>query len=258
MKSKDFVKLLCILFIALNTTAVQATITTYFPETDIADGNGIYGSAMAEVTSGITSGAGYLDILLWNTSPLGPEISPDGRANPFIMEIEFKYIDDFTLNESASYVSSLSDTLFAQGKDNEAVHFAERYSYYDLVAPDSPAMDKCFMTQNAGGEVDNIINDNTIGSASVLDDSNVPQEGWAEGFLNTQPDVFSGTVFDAALFHFAYNEDALPDPSFYSNPNTLIVKFVGGGDYSLHVSNVPEPASILLISLGGLVLLRRR
>jgi hypothetical protein len=113
-------------------------------------------------------------------------------------------------------------------------------------------MDRCFMTANA----DNIRNDNTIASASVLD-ALIPQEGHAVGFLNTDPDEYSGAVFDTALFHFVFDESAVPDTSFYANPDTLVVKFVGGG-YSLHVPNVPEPSSVLLIGFGALAVLKRR
>ncbi len=247
MKRASLLLYFCISFLLLTCTSLKA-VTTYFPETHI--GGGIYGTAEAE----ITSGSGYIDIIVRNTSSIGPVISPDGRANPFITEIEFVDITGFTFNESASYASSLSDTLFAQGAGNAAVHYAERNLYYRLVAPDTPGMDKCLMTENA----DNIRNDNTVGSANILDGSNIPQEGWAVGFLNTHPDIYSGTVFDAALFHFAYDETGTPDVSFYATQNTLVVKFVGGGDYSDHVANVPEPATMALFGLGSLMLLRRR
>ena len=239
---------LCLLLSTSNAFAV----TTYFTATDIASGsNTIISSAQADITSGL----GYIDILLTNTSPLGSDISPDGKANPFIMEIEFKYVTGYTLDESegASYVRSLSDTLFAQGAGNAAVNYAARDLYYDLVPSDSPGMNKCFMTADA----DNTRNDNTIGSANVLDSSDIPQEGWAVGFLNTQPDQYSGTVFDTVLFHLAFNESGTPDADFYLTPNTLVVKYVGGGDYSMHVENVPEPTTLLLLSFGTLALCRK-
>jgi hypothetical protein len=107
------------------------------------------------------------------------------------------------------------------------------------------------MTANA----DNIRNDNTIASLSVLD-ALVPQEGHAVGFLEMHPDQYSGAVFDTVLFHFVFDESAVPDTSFYADPDTLIVKFVGGG-YSLHVPNVPEPGSVLLLGFGALAVLRK-
>jgi hypothetical protein len=253
LKASYFVGLTLIFCIALNATVAEAT-TVYFPETDI--GGGILGSGQAEITSGESGGKGYVDIVLTNTSPLGPVISPDGRANPFIMEIEFKYIDGFTLDEGSSYVSSLSDSLFAQGAGNPAVNLTTRNLAYNLVDPDSfgIALGKCFMTANA----DNIRNDNTVGSADVLDGSYIPLEGWADGFLNTQPDTDSGTVFDSIRFHLAFNEGGIPDTSLYAVADMLYIKFVGGGDYSDHVSSIPEPASVLLIGLGFLAILRKR
>jgi hypothetical protein len=85
----------------------------------------------------------------------------------------------------------------------------------------------------------------------------VPQEYYAQGFLNPSPDVNSGAVFDSALFHFAFNETTTPDASYYLNPDTLFIKYVGGGDYSRHQSNVPEPSTVALLGLGTLVLLRK-
>jgi hypothetical protein len=232
----------------LNVTATQAVTTTNFPSADI--GGGIYASATATVTSG----PGYLDILLQNTSPLGPEISGK-RANPFITEIEFKYITGFTLNESASYAASRADTLFAQDVGNPAINLSQRNLYYSLVESDSPGMNRCFMSLDA----DNIKNDSTIGSINVLDGSSLPQEGYAVGFLKPHPNVDSGTVFDTVLFHFAFEEAGIPDPGFYGNASTLIVKFVGGGDYSYkHVANVPEPLSVVFVAMGGMGLILRR
>jgi len=232
----------CLLFAACG----GATSVTYFQAANI--GGGIAGSATATVTSG----AGYVDILLQNTSPLGPSIGVNGIANPFITEIEFFIPSGWALNESASYVQSLATTLFAQGAGNAAVNYAPRNLYYKITDSDSPGMNKCFMF----GDADNLRNDNSIGSINVLNGSNVPQEGWAEGFLAAQPDQYSGTVFDAALFHFVFTGDTPPE-SLFADPGSLITKFVGGG-YSSHVSNVPEPATLAILGLGGMALLRKR
>ncbi|HUT29055.1 MAG TPA: PEP-CTERM sorting domain-containing protein [Sedimentisphaerales bacterium] len=248
MKGNHFFRLLLAFCLLMSAAECKAVTVTYFPQTNI--GGGIQGSA----TATITSGPGYLDILLTNTSPLGPDIPPEGIANPFITEIEFKYLDGFTLNEVSSYVSSLADSLFAQGAGYTAVNYPIRNLYYDVVAADHAGMDRCFMTANA----DNIRNDNTIASASVLDAFNIPQEGHAVGFLDKHPDDYSAAVFDTVLFHFVFDETAVPDTSFYANPDTLVVKFVGGGDYSLHVPNVPEPSSVVLIGLGAVAALKRR
>ncbi len=247
-KKTGFLRLFALAVVLLYCGVAAEGTMVYFPSTDI--GGGIIGTAEAEVTSG----AGYLDVLLTNTSALGPELASGQRANPFIMEIELAFDDGLTLDEGSSYVSSLTDSLFAQGQGNAAVNYAARNLYYNLVAPDSPGMQKCFMTASA----DNIRNDNTVGSINVLDGSNVPQENYAVGFLNTQPDQYSGTVFDSVLFHFAFNESVVPDTSFYLTEATLYVKYVGGGDYSEHVASVPEPATFVLFCLGGIGLVRRR
>lgn len=236
--------------------SISSGLTVYFPEMDISGvaGEGIMASAEAEVTSG----SGYIDVLLKNTSPLGPALMPNKIANPFIMEIEIVFASGLTLNEGSSYVSSSSDTYFAQGKTgkngNPAVQFGVRNLDYKFVAPDSHGMDACFMTD---AEADNFSNNNTVGSMDVLDTSYRPQEDYAEGFLNTAPDQYSGAVFDSALFHFVFYESVTPDVSLYSTPSTLYVKYVGGGDYSIHAASVPEPSTVSLLGLGTLALLRR-
>lgn len=246
------------LAVLLFTASGAIGVTVYFPEIDISEGaasSPILASAQAE----ITSGSGYVDIVLTNTSPLGPSVgTPAGIANPFLMEIEIMYEGGFTLNGSASYVSSFSNTWFAQGKSKgsnaPAVQLGAMNLDYNLVAPDSHGMDICFMT----AEADNVSNNNTVASMSVLDGSYIPQEDYAEGFLNPSPDVNSGAVFDTVLFHFAFNESATPDASFYLTQDTLFVKYIGGGDYSLHQTNVPEPSTVALLGLGTLVLFRKR
>jgi hypothetical protein len=256
MKGRYFLGVLGFAFVLFNAVGADG-VTVYFPEIDISEGiaaSPILASAQAEVTSG----SGYLDIVLTNTSPLGPILSnPSNRANPFLMEIEIMYEGGFTLNASGSYVSSFSNTWFAQGQskgsNNPAVQLGAMNLDYNLVAPDSHGMDICFMT----GEADNVQNNNTVGSMNVLDGSYIPQEDYADGFLNPSPYEHSGAVFDTILFHFAFNETATPDASLYLTHDTLFVKYIGGGDYSLHQSNVPEPSTVALLGLPALVLLRK-
>lgn len=257
MKRKCILGVLGLAILLFNASGAIG-VTVYFPEIDISEGaaaSPIMASAQAEVTSG----SGYLDVVLTNTSPLGPILSnPANRANPFLMEIEIVFQGGFTLNGSASYVSSFSDTWFAQGRskgsNNPAVQLGAMNLDYNLVAPDSHGMDICFMT----GEADNVSNNNTVASMDVLDGSYVPQEAYADGFLNPSPDVNSGAVFDTVLFHFAFNESLTPDASYYLTHDTLFVKYIGGGDYSLHQSSVPEPSTVALLGLGTLALLRKR
>ncbi|MHC4264748.1 MAG: PEP-CTERM sorting domain-containing protein [Planctomycetota bacterium] len=252
-----------VIFISLVilTSVCNATITTYFPSKELTndgtESSGIYGTAYAEVTSG----SGYVDIVVTNTSLLGPYLTvgeEEGYANPYIMELEFTYADGLVLDEDSSYVYSLSGSLFAQGDGIAAKNLTAQQLYYNFVSADSAGMKKCLMT----AEADNENNDNTIGSLNVLDTLDKPREGWAIGFLNPEANPPSsaedhGTVFNAVRFHLEFTGTA-PDESYYANADTLIVKYVGGGDYSDHQANVPEPATIAILGLGGLVLLARR
>ena len=105
------------------------------------------------------------------------------------------------------------------------------------------------------GEADNNRSDNALGSLSALDANGVPQEGYAGGFLNPEPGQY-GAVFDSALFHFALDTTDTLDETHWADENTLVVKFQGGG-YSQRVAN-PEPATMCMLAVGGLTLLRRR
>ena len=254
--ARRFLVIKCaVLLCFLLSPTLSAALLTYFEEVDITidsgDPRGIYASA----TATITTGAGWMDIVVQNTSPLGPDLGL-GNANPFITELEFKNLPGFDLDEDNSYVESLSNSYFSHGKDNAATLEAAALELnYSIVLGDHPGMDLCFMGLGAN----NIENDNTILSMEVLDPcSYVPQEAYAEGFLNDDG-ANQGAVFDAARFHFEYTQVGTPDGSFYTDASTLTVKFAGGGDYSYkHSTNIPEPATILLVSVGGVRLLLKR
>jgi len=232
-----------------------ATTTTYFVTADI--GGGISASAVAT----LTAGPGYLDIVLQNTSALGPVIDSK-YANPFLTEIEFNIQSGLTLDEGASYATSFSDTRYANDIGNTSILLGPALLAYNFVAADTPGMQLCIMSSGGTADADNIRNDNTIGSINVLDGSYVPQEGWAQGFLKPNPDADSGAIFDSALFHFVFTDPEItPDEAFYATSGNLVVKFVGGGSYSQHVVNVvPEPSTALLLVAGltGLIGLRKR
>lgn len=228
-----------------------ATITS-FPLTDISnDSSGLWASATATVTSG----PGYIDVLVQNTSPRQDNFQGSGlSANPFITELEINLGTYQTAEPiSLSYVNSTATTLYTQGAGNAATVVGPAALYYKLVDADSQGMDKCLMF----GEADNLRNDSAIASLSALDAMNVPVEDFATGFLNASPYADSGAVIDAALFHFALDTTETPDTSYWS-ADTLMVKFQGGGDYSWHVANVPEPTALAMLALGSLLLRRRR
>jgi hypothetical protein len=126
-----------------------------------------------------------------------------------------------------------------------------------MVEADSQGMNKCLMMDYV--EADNKRNDNAIGSNNALDASFIPQEGFAVGWLDPDPTPPGdhGMVFDSAHFRFVLNTTDTPDASLWADSG-LAIKFQGGGDYSYHVFNVPEPATIALLAIGSLALLRKR
>lgn len=208
---------------------------------------------MASAEAVITNSGSSLDIILTNTSPLHG--SPGNYANPFITELEYIIPSGYTMDEASSFVQSTSSTYISHGSGEVATLLGIQALSYEIVAPDTPGMHRCFMTT----EADNQKNDNTIASMNVLDASYIPQENYAAGFLNPSPYTDSGAVFDVALFHFEY-VGAAPDATVFADAEfaSLVVKFVGGGDFSYkHVGNgviIPEPTSINLLGF-GLVLL---
>lgn len=244
----------CLSIVAIlffTTSFSHGTVVTYFQSTDI--GGGIYASATATVTTG----AGYVDVTVRNTSPLGPQIAGE-YANPFIVELEFTFPDGLTIDATSSNVTSVAGSYFSQGTGTALYSAASRTLNYDVIDRDDPygLMKKCLMSHSEAG---NNQNDNTAASMNVLDSSNIPQEGHAVGFLNAQPDTYSGAVFDAVTYHIAFEQTGVIVPeSFYTEVDRLVIKYQGGGDFSLHVYNVPEPATICLLGLGALALLRRR
>lgn len=226
------------------------TVTTYFSLMDISDdSSGLWASA----TGYVTTGSGYVEIELVNTSPRQDNFKDTGdSANPFITELEIN-LNGYSAIAASSYVRSTATTLYTSGAGVAATAMGPADLYYKLVAADTPGMNACLMY----GEADNLRNDNAIGSLNVLDGSNVPVEDFATGFLNASPYTDSGLVINSAIFRFILDTTDTPDVGYWAADN-LVIKFQGGGDYSMHVENIPEPATLALLALGGLPLLLRK
>jgi len=226
------------------------SVTTYFQAVDISDDDsGLWASAVGYVTTG----SGYVEIELVNLSPRQDNFQDTGlSANPFITEIEIS-LNGYSAIASSSTVRSTESTLYTSGAGVAATSMGPADLYYKLVAADSPGMDTCLMF----GEADNLRNDNAIGSLNVLDASNIPQEDFATGFLNASPNPDSGVVIDSAIFRFELNTTDTLDAAYWAAGN-MVVKYQGGGDYSMHVENIPEPATMAYLGLSFLALIRIR
>ena len=243
--------------VSLVTCTVAATLmfhgaapgaVMFFDPMDISDdGSGLIASASAV----ITTGPGYVEVLLQNTSPRQDDFQGSGEsASPFITELAIQ-VKDYEVLIDSCYARSTPATLFAQGQGNPATAMGVRnLHWYGAVLPHMPETNKVLVYTEAGVTP----NDNVIGSANVLDADNIPQEGFAVGFLNPSPDGDNGAVFDSVLFHFALNMADTPDATYWETEDALVVKFQGGGDYSMR-GHVPEPATLMLIAVGVLPIL---
>ncbi|NNJ70500.1 MAG: PEP-CTERM sorting domain-containing protein [Kiritimatiellales bacterium] len=237
----------------LGVSFAQATVTTYFTAADISDdGSGLMGSAVAAVTTG----AGYVDVAIRNTSPLG-QLGGD-YATPYITELEFTFPDGLVVDASSQVISA-AGSYFGQGTDASVLYSASsQVLNYSVVDRDDPKgkMKKCLMSY---AEAANNRNDNSVASWDVLDGALIPQEDRAVGFLKPVPDTYSGAVFDTVVFHIEFTDNQyVVDESFYATPETLVIKYQGGGDYSYHAYNIPEPASVTLMAIGTLAVIRFR
>jgi len=242
-----------LMVLGLLASGASASVTTYFSPADISDdGSNLIGSAVAKVTTG----AGYIDVAIQNTSPLG-QLGSDW-ATPFITELELTFPDGLIVDTVNSQVNSAAGSSFGQGAGVSVLYSASaQLLNYNVVDPDTAGMKKCLMSY---ADAVNNRNDNTIASANMLNGSMIPLEDRAVGFLNPDPDTYSGAVFDEVVFHIEFTDGAAFVPeSYYAAADTLVVKYQGGGDYSYHAYNVvPEPASIGLLGVFGLLALVRR
>ena len=249
MKKAGSISLMVLCLVA---SGAQASVTTYFAPADISDdGSNLIGSAVAQVTTGV----GYVDVAIQNTSPLG-QLGGDW-ATPFITELEFTFPNGLVVDTVNSQVLSAPGSSFGQGAGVSVLYSADsQLLNYNVVDPDTAGMKKCLMSY---ADAVNNRNDNTVASANMLDGL-IPQEDRAVGFLNPDPGTYSGAVFDEVVFHIEFTDGAAFVPeSYYAAPDTLVVKYQGGGDYSYHAYNVvPELASIGLLGVFGLLAFVRR
>ena len=244
---------------AVPVTQAATVATTVFPTTDLSDTDSLGFWTSAEAT--IRTGAGYVEVELTNTSPRQDNFQigiETGSANPFIMEMEIN-LGTYSLNQSLSYVQSTTTALISSGVSNPASLLGQQNLYYEIVAADTPGMSTCFMFGEgtwSDGDAGNDRNDNAIASLNALNATDYPLEDFATGWLNASPETDSGAIFDTAIFRFGLNTAITPDADYWSQDN-VVIKFIGGGDYSIHVTGVPEPATIMLLGLGGLLLRKR-
>lgn len=244
---KKFVKV-CVFSAAILLFSISLSygaITTYFSEVDA--GFGIYASATATVTAG----AGFVDVAIQNTSPLGGSLG--NYANPYITELKFTFPDGLVVDGDNSSVTSKAGSYFAQGADTAALYTADSKTLnYDFLGPDTVRMKK----RLTSGDPANNQNDNTIASMNILDGSYIPRDDSAVGFLNSRPGTYSGAVFDTVTFHILFTTDDVVAESFYANAQTLVVKYQGYGS-SYHAYNTPEPTTFAILALGALLLRKR-
>jgi len=226
--------------------ACLGEVISQFPLSDISyQGTGLYASATATVTTG----PGYVEVLIRNTSPRQDDFEGSGgSANAFITEVSVN-LYGYELLAAGTYVSSTDETWFAQGSGNAALLLGQRELNYSVKG-------KSDSQGNLVATAANGSNDNVIGSLAALDAQHVPQEDSSAGFLNASPHEDSGAVFDSAVFRFQLDTTETPDENLWGC-GTITVKYQGD-EYSMRVTNAPEPTSAVLLALGASALLRAR
>jgi len=229
-------------------SASQGSMDTYFAPADISyEGSGLY----AVATASVTTGPGYVDVLIRNVSPRQDDFEGGGgSANPFITEVVIN-LYEYGLVAGPSHVSSTDDAWFAQGPGEAAVQLGQLELNYKIKT-------KSDSQGNLLAKATIVCNDNVIAGLAALDDQHVPQEDSSAGFLNPSPHEYSGAVFDSAVFHFCLDTIEIPDEALWG-AGTITVKYQGD-EYSMRVTNTPEPVSVLVFAIGAWALLpcRRR